>query len=144
MFHILIKTQIGHSRDFAWYRGQRPPLRALFCHTSVYRFTRAKTFATLSSAWVVIVRHFNHARRGRALAAISGKVPSVSGMCIVHSEILITQSSRERFHISGMIGWFAIWPMFVVEYFPQFRGNWKWLPPQSVSVHPCDYGISVL
>ena len=63
------------------------PLRVWFCHTSVYRFTHAKTFAvmrqiaTLSHAWVVIVRHFNHARRGRALAAISGKVPGVSGVC---------------------------------------------------------------
>ena len=28
------------------------------------------------------MRHFNHARRGRALAAISGKVPSVSGVCV--------------------------------------------------------------
>ena len=42
--------------------------------------------ATLSRAWVVIVRHFNHARRGRALAAISGKVPSVSGVWNVHFE----------------------------------------------------------
>ena len=39
---------------------------------------------TLSRVWVVIVRHFNHARRGRALAAISGKVPSVSGVCNRH------------------------------------------------------------
>ena len=27
-----------------------------------------------------LVRHFNHTRRGRALAAISGEVPSVSGV----------------------------------------------------------------
>ena len=27
--------------------------------------------------------HFNHARRGRALAAISGKVPSVSGVWFI-------------------------------------------------------------
>ena len=31
------------------------------------------------------MRHFNYARRGRALAAISGKVPSVSGVWIAQS-----------------------------------------------------------
>ena len=66
------------------------PLRAWFCHTSVYRFTRAKTFAVTRqirhtfacvSCYCATFRlHFNHARRGRALAAISGKVPSVSGV----------------------------------------------------------------
>ena len=34
------------------------------------------------------MRHFNHARRGRALAAISGKVPSVSGVCIEYNKSL--------------------------------------------------------
>ena len=66
------------------------PLRAWFCHTSVYRFTRAKTFAVTRqirhtfacvSCYCATFRlHFNHARRGRALATISGKVPSVSGV----------------------------------------------------------------
>ena len=33
--------------------------------------------------------HFSHARRGRALAAILGKVPSVSGVCVSHFIIII-------------------------------------------------------
>ena len=34
--HRLIKTQIGHARDFAWYRGQRPsPARLILSHESV-------------------------------------------------------------------------------------------------------------
>ena len=45
------------------------------------------TFACVSCYCATFRLHFNHARRGRALAAISGKVPSVSGVwwyCIVH------------------------------------------------------------
>ena len=35
-FHRLIKTQIGHARDFAWYRGQRPsPARVILSHERV-------------------------------------------------------------------------------------------------------------
>ena len=34
--HRLIKTQIGHARDFAWYRGQRPsPARVILSHERV-------------------------------------------------------------------------------------------------------------
>ena len=34
--HRLIKTQIGHARDFAWYRGQRPsPVRVILSHQRV-------------------------------------------------------------------------------------------------------------
>ena len=34
--HRLIKTQIGHARDFAWYRGQRPsPARVILLHDRV-------------------------------------------------------------------------------------------------------------
>ena len=34
--HRLIKTQIGHARDFAWYRGQRPsPARMILSHERV-------------------------------------------------------------------------------------------------------------
>ena len=39
------------------------------------------TFACVSCYCATFRLHFNHARRGRALAAISGKVPSVSGVC---------------------------------------------------------------
>ena len=35
--------------------------------------------------------------------------------------------SCERFHVSRMNRWIAIWPMFASEYFPQFQGNWKWV-----------------
>ena len=31
-----MKTQIGHARDFAWYRGQRPsPARVILSHERV-------------------------------------------------------------------------------------------------------------
>ena len=90
--HRLIKTQIGHARDFAWYRGQRPsPARVILSHERIQIHVRENLCsyvtksATLSCAWVVIVRHFNHARRGRALAAISGKAPSVSGVWYPHT-----------------------------------------------------------
>ena len=56
-------------------------------------------FATLSRAWVVIVLHFNHARRGRALAAISGKVPSVSGVWgnyYMGTYVVVEQSNFEQ------------------------------------------------
>ena len=34
--HRLIKTQIGHARDFTWYRGQRPsPARVILSHERV-------------------------------------------------------------------------------------------------------------
>ena len=34
--HRLIKTQIGHARDFAWYRGQPPsPARVILSHERV-------------------------------------------------------------------------------------------------------------
>ena len=34
--HRLIKTQIGHAKDFAWYRGQRPsPARVILSHERV-------------------------------------------------------------------------------------------------------------
>ena len=34
--HRLIKTQIGHARDFTWYRGQRPsPARVILLHERV-------------------------------------------------------------------------------------------------------------
>ena len=34
--HRLIKAQIGHARDFAWYRGQRPsPARVILSHKRV-------------------------------------------------------------------------------------------------------------
>ena len=34
--HRLIKTQIRHARDFAWYRGQRPsPARVILSHERV-------------------------------------------------------------------------------------------------------------
>ena len=66
------------------------PLRTWFCHTSVYRFIRVKTFAVTQqihhtfacvSCYCATFRlHFIHAHRGQALAAISGKVPSVSGV----------------------------------------------------------------
>ena len=73
--HRLIKTQIGHARDFAWYRGQHPsPACVILSHERV----QIHAHENLCS-YVTIVRHFKHARRGRALAAISGKVPSVSG-----------------------------------------------------------------
>ena len=36
LHHRLIKTQIGHARDFAWYRGQRPsPARVILSHERV-------------------------------------------------------------------------------------------------------------
>ena len=58
---------------------------------------------TLSRAWVVIVRHldwhFNHARRGRALAAISGKVPSVSGVCLCYIIVSHKHHLHARFCI---------------------------------------------
>ena len=76
VFHRLIKTQIGHARDFSWYRGQRPsPARVILSHERVQIHARENLCRL----------HFNHARRGRALAAISGKVPSVSGVCRIHS-----------------------------------------------------------
>ena len=31
--------------------------------------------------------------------------------------------AHERFYISRMNGWIAIWPMFVAEYFPRFGGG---------------------
>ena len=83
--HRLIKTQIGHARDFAWYRGQRPSSACVIpshervqIHANENLWSYA-IFATFLRAWVVIVRHLYNAHRGRALAAISGKVPSVSG-----------------------------------------------------------------
>ena len=34
--HRLIKTQIGHARDFTWYRDQRPsPARVILSHERV-------------------------------------------------------------------------------------------------------------
>ena len=83
--HRLIKTQIGHARDFTWYRGQRPsPARVILSHERVQIHARENLCSYATNPphfhWVVIVRHFNHARRGRALAAISGKVPSMSGV----------------------------------------------------------------
>ena len=34
--HRLIKTQIGHARDFTWYRGQRPsPARVILSRERV-------------------------------------------------------------------------------------------------------------
>ena len=87
VFHRLIKTHIGHARDFTWYRGQRPsPARVILSHERVQIHTRKplqlrdKSRHTFRVRLIVIVRYFNHARRGRALAAISGKVPSVSGV----------------------------------------------------------------
>ena len=81
--------------DIRWSTGGQPVDHRMWRSPVLYRFTRAKTFAdkstTLSRAWVVIVRHFNHARRGRALAAISGKVPSVSGVCIEYNKRLDCQ-----------------------------------------------------
>ena len=39
--HRLIKTQIGHARDFAWYRGQRPsPARVILSHERVHIHAR--------------------------------------------------------------------------------------------------------
>ena len=94
-----------HKQTAWWFGVVRPlpdiaanarPLRAWFCHTCLYRFTRAKTFAVTRQ-----IRHtfacvscycatfrllFNHARRGRALAPISGKVPSMSGVCPQNSK----------------------------------------------------------
>ena len=68
--HRLIKTQIGHARDFAWYRGQRPSPARVTARDSVTRActdSRARKplqlrdkFATLSHAWVVIVRHLDY------------------------------------------------------------------------------------
>ena len=90
--HRLIKTQIGHARDFTWYRGQRPsPARVILSHERVQIHARENlwvtrqirhTFACVSCYCATFRLHFNHARRGRALAAISGKVPSVSGVCL--------------------------------------------------------------
>ena len=65
--HRLIKTQIGHARDFAWYRGQRPsPARVILSHERVQiqasenlSQLRDKS-STLSRAWVVIVRHLDY------------------------------------------------------------------------------------
>ena len=42
------------------------------------------TFACMSCYCATFRLHFNHARRGRALAAISGKVPSVSGVWLLY------------------------------------------------------------
>ena len=101
--HRLIKTQIGHARDFTWYRGQRPsPARVILSHERVQIHSRENlwvtrqihhTFACVSCYCATFRLQFNHARRGRALAAISGKVPSVSG---VWSRILLpaVRSSR--------------------------------------------------
>ena len=68
--HRLIKTQIGHARDFAWYRGQRPSPAHVSVRDSVTRActdSRARKplqlrdkSATLSRAWVVIVRHLDY------------------------------------------------------------------------------------
>ena len=50
---------------------------------------------TLSRAWVVIVWHFNHVRRGGALAAISGKAPSVSGVWIyIYQDFMLKMKSN--------------------------------------------------
>ena len=96
--HRLIKTQIGHARDFTWYRGQRPsPARVILSHERVQIHARENlwvtrqirhTFACVSCYCATFRLHFNHARRGRALAAISGKVPSVSGVCLQHKPTL--------------------------------------------------------
>ena len=66
----LIKTQIGHARDFAWFRGQRPSPAHVTARDSVTRVcTDSRTrkplqlrdkSATLSRAWVVIVRHLDY------------------------------------------------------------------------------------
>ena len=41
LYHRLIKTQIGHARDFAWYRGQRPsPACVILSHERVQIHTR--------------------------------------------------------------------------------------------------------
>ena len=66
---------------------------------------------------------------------VSILVTAVIAAIIGHSELLITQPSHEHFHVSRMNRWTAIWPMFVMEYFLQFQGNWKWLSLQSVRVH---------
>ena len=65
--HRLIKTQIGHARDFTWYRGQRPsPARVILSHERVQIHACEKPLqlrdksATLSRAWVVIVRHLDY------------------------------------------------------------------------------------
>ena len=68
--HRLIKTQIGHARDFAWYRGQRPSPACVTARDSVTRActdSRAQKplqlrdkSATLSRAWFVIVRHLDY------------------------------------------------------------------------------------
>ena len=64
--HRLIKTQIGHARDFTWYRGQLPS-PALDSVTRACTDSRAwkplqlrDKSATLLRAWVVIVRHLDY------------------------------------------------------------------------------------
>ena len=49
------------------------------------------------------MQHFNHARRGRALAAISGKVPSVSGVWVQYllSSILILLKGKTKTKSQG-------------------------------------------
>ena len=55
--------------------------------------------------------------------------------CDWSQRIFISQPSSERFHVSWMNRWIAIWPMFVAEYFPR---EWKWLCLQSVWVNVRD------
>ena len=107
--HRLIKTQIGHARDFTWYRGQRPsPARVILSHERVQIHSRENlcsyatnppNFACVSCYCATFRLRFIYARRGRALAAISGKVPSVSGVCIELSKnikILVTFDLHSR------------------------------------------------
>ena len=67
---------------------------------------------------------------------------SVSILAIVLIAALIGHSDCKPKYLHPIMwkfAWIAIWPMFVVEYFPQFWGNWKWLSLQSVRVHSRDY-----
>ena len=71
-------------------------------------------------------------------SSVSILVTAVIAAIIGHSELWITQPSHECFRDPRMNRWIVIWQMFVAEYLPQFRGNWKWLSLQSVRVHSHD------
>ena len=106
--HRLIKTQIGHARDFAWYRGQRPsPARVILSHERVQIHTRENLCSYATNPPHFRVRELllcdiliTHAGDGR-LPRYQAKSLACPGCA--HNTFEKTQACRM------VMWWFCVW-----------------------------------